>query len=418
MFVKEKTTLFEHLSPEVLLQILDELDFPDLLAMAQVDPRLAVWASDSFRRRFDTISFDASACYSRLSPVVGMIWVVQRSISPKLHRIMSYDSNQGEIRIFEREFALQTMQSFGGSVRKVQLSYGTELSRLTEYVFHWAIQMDVISAMVNKYCHDTLLEMEILTSKKDSLKRMTKPFERVEYVAFYNSLPESISGSLQMNQLFPAMERLSLENLREANVTSYIDCHLPHLMHLHIDLLEQSTNDTIFNNLVKKNPQIQSIELCKTSATLLSTVHSVLLNLESLTLCSAKHDAGELHFDSVKKLAITSGEQVASIDMQFVNLNELHGYIDGRHLDHWLQFLKKHQRVHNFAMKYAHMTDAQFEMIAALLPNLNEMHIYAVGPTFLSTETVVRLIERSTNLTRFTSDRHPSSKFQEKLRAN
>lgn len=49
LFRKDDGTLFEKLSPEVILMIFDQLDFADLLTVAQVDERLSVLAMRCLR---------------------------------------------------------------------------------------------------------------------------------------------------------------------------------------------------------------------------------------------------------------------------------------------------------------------------------------------------------------------------------
>lgn len=254
-------THFDKLSNEMVLSILDQMDFPELLSIAEVDDRLAVLASDAFRRKRFTVEFDPFEMYmyrsSRISSMLEMANLIEL-MDDTDSSFIPYTCSDTRIVIKEEKFALQMLKLFGMSIEKIKIRYGMNIPPIFDAIkkFISRTNIEKIGKMINEYCDETLMSIEFRDIHYNSLKYMPNPFQQVTQVKFVGSVPQHNKQKLSMNELFPALRRLSLEDIPDIN--EYLLDTFPHLEHLSLKV--HYGNKTL-GRLMDLNPQIQSVKM-------------------------------------------------------------------------------------------------------------------------------------------------------------
>lgn len=219
------------LNADCMLAVVDQMDFPTLLTMAETSHFYSQLCAFSFRHRFSDrqIIIDNDPLFAKPT---ARLWIDDKSIY--------FDSVH---------MALKTLRIFGNVIRKLKL-------RLTNAD---TVKSIAIIRQVDKYCADSLIELTLDVSGSNALQHNSKPFKKVEHLSFEGRFPSMEQQTIPINQMFPALRSMYLK-IWSAN-DSYLTYHFPHLEYLHIDISTyQQDVDTVMG-LISENKQIRSIFL-------------------------------------------------------------------------------------------------------------------------------------------------------------
>lgn len=163
--------------------------------------------------------------------------------------------------------------------------------------------------------------------KKNYLKNIQHPFKNIEVVSFDGKFNKFGSETLHLNELFPNLRALSLENILVVNKTS-IDLEFPHLKYLCIIFgSPKGLTESDIKPMLIKNPQIRSITTGRTSMRFLQFISQNLSNIEVLELPHLSwdyyNDGVELIFQNVKRLSVKVKTDQAPDLLEFTQLAEL-----------------------------------------------------------------------------------------------
>lgn len=264
-----------------------------------------------------------------------------------------------------------------------------------------------IMQLVNKYCLESLIEIEILfkDSKFNSLKYASEPFKNVQRVSFGGYIPR-INDIISMNETFPALRNLSLAVYSTNN--EYINCFFPHLKNVHLFVYDIDYVD----ELLRINPQIQNIEWGKANKETLRKLNTMFPQLKYLSLESIgsseddNDDEEEICFNNVTTFIMNHSYRNSAKNLSFPMLQEFRLDFNQERTVDWVDFLKKHNHLTRFHLKYSYyISDEQFKELTEQLPNLVEMsvkHVKAVGNS-IGADTIIRFIETHEQLCKFSS---------------
>lgn len=210
-------------------------------------------------------------------------------------------------------------------------------------------------------CSDTLVELQVYYLWTDFLGTIIKPFKNVKTVILNGGNQFMNSNSVRMNfsEMFPAVSSLTFNNVRTKN-TSKFALNYPHLEHLSVLIQEfnervstSCMNERVVMELIRMNPQIQSIDLTDASDHLLEMITHELPMLKQLQLNGfiRQHDnVINIHFEHVKSFTIGTHSEDWQKFITFSNELEVFENADLHHHD-YIAFMKqyrhlKHIKIH------------------------------------------------------------------------
>lgn len=304
-----------NLNRDVQLEILEDLDWKDLLSVAQTNKYLKSLANYVFERKLAD----------------KVIEIVDPNSDLEKHCRESNINCNNTIYIHGLATTGAFLEQFGGSIHKLKIVYDLHGKKYQE---RKSIYKRKINELVSLHCSESLRQIELVIRKDVSFfNQMKKPFKRVENVTIggqYKTLGNSV---LNFTGLFPVMRRLYLPLVEIAD-KSFIDQKFSHLEHLEVKILDRPGSPLITEAdliaMLKRNPQIGSLTLGKSTRPLLHTINEFLPNVEELDLlyymCGPddSEDLSTISFKNLKKLTIYPGPHQANKKIIFENLIELH----------------------------------------------------------------------------------------------
>lgn len=164
--------------------------------------------------------------------------------------------------------------------------------------------------------------------------------------------------------------------------------HDPNLKCLYFDG-EYSPRGSL-ENILSQNPQIQSIELHNIKSELLKKVNSLLPNLNELSLSSVMLRNHVIRFENV----LTFSMKWISLpkNLQFPKLQNLNIEVSPKYFEAWRNFLKNHNHVTRFDLKYHDLIDVRFDKLVAELPNVVEMSVKRMRGGVIHPDSIIKLL--------------------------
>lgn len=410
---EKSKTQFDKLSNEMVLLILDQLDFPDLLLIAEMDDRLATLACDVFRRKNFTVEFDSLSMYSRISPAVGLLYLSGILDASQNRTLIPYRIQPSVIVIHDMDFAVKFMKLFGWGIQKIKINYRANIPIIWDASRKYMLRSNIeeIGKMINEYCDETLLSIEFHDVYYNALKYMPKPFQRVTHVEFTGRVPQDKKQNLSMNELFPALHHLSLRNM--PGINNYLVDTFPNLEQLSLDIADG--NEAIMR-LIALNPQIRNAELGNITSQYLD---ALLPQLDSLAVVNL-NNVNSIHFENITTFEVMD-YNMAPNQITFSNLQTLKmGFKwNAESMDGWIVFLQNHPNISRFEMNYVDlMTFVDIKPLLTQLPNIREMYIDSFEAQRLDDDVIANFIQNHEHLTKvvLTSYNHYQDEmFQQKL---
>lgn len=383
---------FSDVSVELQLIICEQLEFYDLLNIAQVNNHFASLAADVFRRQFGSISIE---CLINDQTKANRVTALFEKLGFLPKTDVQYASVvDGEIQIFEMKMVLNALERFGHVLKKLTISY-IEPDRM-----HPQRHMYEISKAINMYCQRSLNELHVRRNQFSVLAYMTRPFERVDRLNL--DVNESIEATLPMNQLFPALRYLSL-NVYSDN--SYINCHFAHLDHLTVRM----DNGSI-DGMLLANPHIQSVTVHMLRLERLKLISDSLPGIKNLTICGMSDnfvETNQIYFGNVTNFTFSCVANSISMleSFTFPRLEAIHMSLQhGQGLEQWIRFFGAHKHLTQITMKYFSSADTQFEKLTSHLINVKQMGISRSSKRFPSQDAIIKFLQRSEQLIKLQVD--------------
>lgn len=225
---------FSDLNEDVLSLILENLNFMGLFNLIEATPWISPLALRVFYRKHYEIEIHRADANGRHSDRM------------KLNEIPSK-----RIEINNFELISSVIKRFGHVIQRLNIR-----NDLIE-PHHSA----VISRIINEYCSETLKYLKLGSVKDDTFEHFVAPFNSIEDLSFDVVSNGTKFGPLPLDRLFPNLRNMTIFMQTNTNY-SFIDCTFAQLNHLNLIV----TNDALerrdqIDGLIKRNPQVKSIEL-------------------------------------------------------------------------------------------------------------------------------------------------------------
>lgn len=272
-----------------LLSILDRMEFPELLGLAETNKNFHFFIVEyvikpRFRFHQKIITFD------RLSSSA-----VQNELSEEA--VWKIDSKRISIRHYET--ILRVLRVFGQFITKLEfIGFNFDENEAAE-----------IYRRINEYCSNSLVDISIEPSS-DLNTAWTKTFERVENVIIQRS---SILEHWTIQNTFPNMRsleiRMSRSDYHKLNDIQTLRMHFPHLEHLSLYIAMRNAEFPYLRDILVMNQQLKSLSLKNLiNAETMIFINDALPNLETLDLISYPGDflnsSEKIHFENVRHFAL------------------------------------------------------------------------------------------------------------------
>lgn len=417
---------FKELNEDCMYHILERLNFSDLLSMAQVNEKYGYLASAVFKQKYSDMQFVIEN-YLYKEPIEhvrrnGIIQETSKkltslqkkfaSIKKKsvLKNLLGYPSmyfdtddedewedgnnknkpmffeHADRIEILDHEMSLMTLKHFGSLIRKIKLAItNPEIT-----------QSKKIIENVNRFCSDSLAEIEFDVGKGRALHHITIPFKNVKQVLFNRFIPQMGHNSLSMNETFPALQTILFKVSNKD--AGYINDYFSHLDHV---FLESNQFDGI-DGFFSANSHIRSIHLTESFPNFLEKLNAFLPNLETLT-CEKLNVQGPIRFENVRKFEHQDSHS-SPRNLLFPKLQELQVNFRTERLVDWVDFLKIHNKLNKLSLKSFNMKQQDFQQLTANLSDLVDVSISSWSSTGIDIDTIVEFLENQTKLERLHLD--------------
>lgn len=387
------------LNVDVQLSILEILELPQLILLADTNKQLSSLAANVFRRKY---SKKVIEIFNPFYPFNGGDTPINSTnviISDEFVKITHFGAT------------LKILRNFGHEIIALELRIN-----LSSNDVKIANALAKINTYISMYCADTLIELDISSYQKNFFRKISKPLKRVESVVMNGRFDHFDSDTVTFEDLFPAMQRLFLLNIETAD-GSFIGRHYPNLREL---TCAMRTDDTHIRQehvqaLLKKNRQIRSLRVSGYTRLFLKNVSETLPHLECLVIedyndDSSLDDTMPIVFENVKNLTIFSSEVKAMPNnIRFPNLIELNvnTYLRGsfNRIEIIRSFFQnstgfKILRIWNDFNSGIFVSNDQLERLSEEpLPNLEEAYLKLDDD--VTDQTIVRFLEINNTIKKF-----------------
>lgn len=365
---------FTDLNVDCMLLILEQLNFVNLLSVAQTNEKLSSLAAAVFKQK-----------YSNMTVIISYG--------------LGYHEFLDRIDIVDPEMSLQTLKHFGHMIQTLRLTIPKIETNQTK----------LLVQKVNEICSESLKTFALEVPYGYTLHDIKVPFKNVERLVLVQHLPLIGSNCLTMNATFPAVRQISFRTFYFDKMDK-ISGYFPHLEH--IDLLISDISGV--EELLKANSHIRSIYLAETPFGFMKTINRLLPNLEVLICDEMKHLPIPVRFENVRRFELR-GSYDSPEKMIFPKLREVSMNLRTERYDDWVTFLRNHDQVTKFHLTGIELPNSQFEGLTAVLPTIEDMTISTLIMSEIDKGVLFRFFENHSQLLRFEID-HLSGENKETLR--
>lgn len=411
MSVAENTTKLIDLNMDCLHLIGESLDLFDLLNLAQASQKLSIFAIEQFRLHFSQkkirIRNDESKRRNRRPQPINDNGDVESQLRGllenfELAKAQKASDNQRVfvyndcIFIYDLNVALDVFKYFGSVIQKLNIECLIESSK-------W----EILSHSINKYCIESLIQLDLGSVNQNSLQQFTATFKNVE--EFSIEIANEQKNFRILNEMFPQLRRISLKMNWEGDY-SFVDCLLPHLEHVTIavntntwidEQIDLLANEATIESMMRKNPHLRSVDLNNFSIDFVKSLEQLLPNFERLTLSSFNLNDEIIQFENVKEFQIKNCKLLSPTQLTFANLQTLRLDYNHNQFEQWLNFFRMNKNVSQleFDIESVNLPSTQLDTLVAELPNLTEITVKNLFP--LAIEVIVQLIKNNSKLRKF-----------------
>lgn len=366
-----KTKLTD-LNDDCLLLILEELNLSSLLSLSQISKGFCTMAAYVYQQKFDH----------------------------KILRINQLTTNQ-KVDILENEiFGCIEVEEID-VIRKLFKSFGTVISNVEITIYKNDRKIEKNTKDIINFISKNSLglkDLTLLVYDEYPFQSVNHAFTNVENLTLVGPYSNLASKTLQLNEMFPNLRRLDIENARIIN-QKCIKLPFNYLKHLQLNLLY--FNESNVKQIINMNQEIQSLTVYQISMEFLQFLSINLPNLEYLEFTSSRYPSynGKIHFENVKYLKIWSTIEEFVRNVSFTKLLKLnlcdHDYNDFPYA--WIDFIGRNDQLKSVKVHTWALNDNQVKSLK--VPSLVNA-FFALKPD-VETNTIIEFFKKNQNLKKF-----------------
>lgn len=374
--VVKKSVKFVDLFVDVQYIIFDGLIFEDLLNVAKALPNSAPVTVDIFRKKYKNYQID-----------------IHRA-NPNETQIQEIESIK-RINLYHLKPIIDTLKLFGCAIQRLSIESNKIGCENTS---------KIINEHINTY-GKALTHLELGIVKENTFANFIVPFNTVVNLSFTTwatTKQQLNTGALLLNELFPKIRSLSALLYIDVNY-AFIDVKMPFLEHLQILATASAWHhkDQI-EGMIRKNPQLKSVEIQTFPIDYTSTINTLLPNLEQFTIHDLQINE-VVHFQHVKTFSYTYNlfpcESNAIANLRFSNLKTLQIKYSPDNFDAWINFFRQNRNLTKLHLiEFYTLEDVPFIAITNELKNLVDLTIDTSKN--LNVENIIEFLENNDKLRR------------------
>lgn len=333
---------------ECLAHVFNNLDFNDLINVADVSENTAKAASLVYSRKYS-------------NHVIKMVGLG----TPKM-----VEFEELAITIGAPSVCLKLLSKFGDSIKNLRLEYLND-DNLTH---EWS----ELPRLIHKECVDNLIELKLINCDEKLFAGIEKVFKKLRRLRISCS---RLGNCVDLGKWFPNLERLELvHNDRCEQIVS----HFPHLSYLAMDTKNACLSTSTIKTMIKSAPQLETLALCGgMTEQLLRFINEHSPNLKRLFLWDfhLENQTNEIIvFKTIETLCISTGFLgilPSDVPFEFEKLTDLRLNADTLN-DIWIDFaIEQHDLVKLQLNSFLEpdITDFQMAELATALTKLSEFDV-------------------------------------------
>lgn len=371
------TTKLTDLNFDVLFEIMADLNVTDLFNLARSSAKLSDPVSESFRRKYKNYRVEIAqenpgrANIDPLIPTQGV-------------------DVENNLRINDLPTAIGILTHFGHLIRHLVVQ---------NHVFNRNESAAIIRCL-EKYCADSLTQLNIDFIKGDTFTHFTKPFSNVEELSLIVEARRIKIGVLPLNQLFPRLRQLTMK------LYSDIDYSFVYLNFLQLKSLSLGASYEIWGpkdhveELLRKNPQISSFDGRNFPKDYAKVISRHLKTLENLTLYEFDIGNDSVRFENVKRFNLYDVASSSIVNLSLPSLESMEFFYSSNLLAEWTAFFRNHRN-----LRRLHLMEPDDDMSVPLVELTAELQdlieVTFECRTRIRAQTIIKFIENHEKLTRF-----------------
>lgn len=326
--------------------IFDKLELSDLINIVQINSEFQDLATNVFRRKYSNYEIDILA--TKCDHYEGAYDII--------------DSKR-YIKVRDVQIPSNIMKYFGNYIQKLAIrnfKYRNYTSGSD-----WAM----VNRVVNEYGSELITQLSLGEISRNLWPHFTKPFSKVEKL---DITIEDDTDGMKLTELCPNLRELHISVTKDANY-DFIDCELPHLVHLDIRYRGDVTEQMV--SMIRKNPQIRRVVVDRyTTPSFYKVIAENLANLEHLTLTFIDDYSDPLHFKSVKHCVLHATSLMTLTNLTLSQLESLETSFWRGEREKFTEFFRRHRNLKRLNLS-VHNTQLQLDVVTADLVNLVEMNV-------------------------------------------
>lgn len=356
-----KVTKLEDVNEDCLLLIFEHLPVADLLSMENINSHFNILAADELKRRFSR------------KLVVIEDFAMEMSVNPLLGKM--YESRDC-IYLFNAPLIVRFLKQFGSSIESLQINFDTMGLILDPP------NSQVLFQLIAEHCSKSLSQLHLGWLKQSIFNNMKTVFEKVEIISFEGRLYDLGLDEFSLNDLFPALRELYLNEVVLLRDPDCLKLKIPHLVHLEVtidegDAAQLFVTQRLISELIRKNPQIQSLVMRQASANLLKSASVKLIQLKHLEIYDYRgrnNDNRNIHFEHVKSFKVDND---VPVDISFGN--DLKDFeIEGAIPDNnkYIEFIENNKHLKRIQIKGRYgLTNDEIFRLATIQSNAESLSV-------------------------------------------
>lgn len=362
------------LNADVLYLIVDELDAVDSLNLVEAHPTgmFTSVATSIFRRKYNNFYI----------------------------KIFSHDDYKYKNIVINTRNRVLTVYNFGLCLKMLKYVASAIQQLEIETMFIRRNESYIINEYVNEYAGEWLEKLNLGVIKEDTFAHFTVPLKELIDLSFHVRYIENIRMDvLPLNELCPKLQRLTID-LSSLVDYGFINCAFQHLEYLSLSIYGNTSNRTHeIEGLLRKNQQLQRIEIGECPSILLKAIDELSPNIETLKLHNFDYGNEMLTFNHVKHLILAKNYHRLFENFVFPQLESLQINYFPEHHDAWKQFFKDHKHMHRMhLMIFFDVTRARLVELTSQVSHLTEL---ILDCTYINVQTVEEIIRDHTSLKKF-----------------
>lgn len=354
------------------------MELYDLLSVAQTNKYFSNLSGDVFRRQYSSKILSISSTFRQSGH--------ERDLLSVSHTHMCTESSK---------LSTSILRVFGHLVQRLSIDFS----------FLKPVDRNEIEQVIQKFCFESLNQIEFYRFDKDVLSGFTNPLNGVQMATIQGKFRSS-AADFKLSGLFPNLRQLSLSyiDVFDPNV---FDVQFTQLQHFDIEMTrlfaEQLPQDFFRNmkstveNILKKNPTIKSLvfndcgsmEFVKIASDYLKNLEEIKVNFVALD----PYRGEQIHFPNVKTVNFSWNNYNMSGLMSFDKLENLSLSCLAHEC---IEFLRQNTNVRKLKIIGESLSNQNILTIGGILPNLVELTISENEN--IEANSIIQLIQNSQQL--------------------